>query len=453
MIDQRAADKRSQAITSGATNHGFPMTALKIDFLREISERGFVHQCTDLDGLDALMSSTPVTAYIGFDCTADSLHVGSLVPIMLLHWLQRCGHKPIVLMGGGTTKVGDPSGKDDSRQLLSETQIEANMAGIRKIFDRYLTFGDGPGDALMVNNDAWLDGLQYIDFLRDYGRHFSVNRMLTFDSVRLRLDREHPLSFLEFNYMVLQAYDFLELARRHDCVLQMGGSDQWGNIVNGIELGRRVREEQGYGKSAATGRILFGLTSPLITTAAGAKMGKTAEGAVWLNAGRLPAYDYWQFWRDCADADVGRFLRLFTLLPLDEIKRLEGLEGAEINEAKKVLANEATALCHGSEAADTAAETARRTFERGGHGDDLPTLEVSRGELEAGIAAYELLCRAGLTASNGEARRLIKGGGGRLNNQQIADETAMVGLADSDEDGSIKLSAGKKRHALVRVVD
>jgi tyrosyl-tRNA synthetase len=417
------------------------MTALKTDFLREISERGFVHQCTDLDGLDALMSRAPVTAYIGFDCTADSLHVGSLLPIMLLHWLQRSGHKPIVLMGGGTTKVGDPSGKDDARLLLSETQIEANMAGIRRIFDRYLTFGDGPGDALMVNNDAWLDGLRYIDFLRDYGRHFSVNRMLTFDSVRLRLDRDHPLSFLEFNYMVLQAYDFLELARRHDCVLQMGGSDQWGNIVNGVELGRRIDR-----------RPLYGLTSPLITTAAGAKMGKTAEGAIWLNAERLPAYDYWQFWRDCADADVGRFLRLFTLLPLDEIKRLEGLEGTESNEAKKVLANQATALCHGREAAETAAETARRTFERGGHGDDLPTLEVSRGELEAGIAAYELLCRAGLTASNGEARRLIKGGGGRLNNKQIADETATVGLADSDQDGLIKLSAGKKRHALVRVV-
>jgi tyrosyl-tRNA synthetase len=418
------------------------MTALKSDFLREITERGFVHQCTDLDGLDALMSEAPVTAYIGFDCTADSLHVGSLVPIMLLHWLQRAGHRPIALMGGGTTKVGDPSGKDDSRRLLSQTQIEANMAGIRRIFDRYLTFGDGPGDALMVNNDDWLDGLQLIDFLRDYGRHFSVNRMLTFDSVRLRLEREHPLSFLEFNYMVLQAYDFLELARRHGCVLQMGGSDQWGNIVNGVELGRRIDR-----------RPLYGLTSPLITNAAGAKMGKTAEGAVWLNAERLPAYDYWQFWRDCADADVGRFLRLFTVLPLDEIKRLEGLEGTEINEAKKVLANEATALCHGREAAETAAETARRTFERGGHGDDLPTLEVSRGELEAGIAAYELFCRAGLTASNGEARRLIKGGGGRLNNRQIVDETAMVGLADSDEDGSIKLSAGKKRHALVRVVD
>jgi tyrosyl-tRNA synthetase len=418
------------------------MTEPRSDFLREITGRGFLHQCTDLARLDALAENGPIAAYIGFDCTADSLHVGSLVPIMMLRWLQKTGHKPIVLMGGGTTKVGDPSGKDDSRQLLSETQIEANMAGIRRIFDRYLTFGDGPGDALMVNNDAWLGGLRYIDFLRDYGRHFSVNRMLTFDSVRLRLDREHPLSFLEFNYMVLQAYDFLELARRHDCVLQMGGSDQWGNIVNGVELGRRIDR-----------RPLYGLTSPLITNAAGAKMGKTAEGAVWLNAERLPAYDYWQFWRDCADADVGRFLRLFTVLPLDEIKRLEGLEGTEINEAKKVLANEATALCHGREAAETAAETARRTFERGGHGDDLPTLEVSRGELEAGIAAYELFCRAGLTASNGEARRLIKGGGGRLNNRQIADETAMVGLADSDEDGSIKLSAGKKRHALVRVVD
>jgi tyrosyl-tRNA synthetase len=418
------------------------MAAFKSDFLREISARGFVHQMTDPDGLDALMRASPVTGYIGFDCTADSLHVGSLLPIMLLHWLQRYGHKPIVLMGGGTTKVGDPSGKDDSRQLLSEAEIEANMAGIRRIFDRYLTFGEGAGEAVMANNAAWLDGLRYIDFLRDYGRHFSVNRMLTFDSVRLRLDREHPLSFLEFNYMVLQAYDFLELARRYDCVLQMGGSDQWGNIVNGVELGRRIDQ-----------RTLYGLTSPLITTAAGAKMGKTAEGAVWLNAERLPAYDYWQFWRNCDDADVGRFLRLFTLLPLDEIRRLEDLEGTEINEAKKVLASEATALCHGRDAAEAAAATARQTFEQGGHGEDLPTLEVGRNELEAGIAAYELLCRAGLTASNGEARRLIKGGGGRLNNRQIADETAMVGLADRNRDGVIKLSAGKKRHALVRVVD
>jgi tyrosyl-tRNA synthetase len=417
------------------------MTVFKSEFLREISERGFVHQCTDPEGLDALMRDSSVTAYIGFDCTADSLHVGSLLPIMLLHWLQRHGHRPIVLMGGGTTKVGDPSGKDDSRQLLSEARIEANMAGIRRIFDRYLKFGDGPGEALMVNNADWLDGLRYIDFLRDYGRHFSVNRMLTFDSVRLRLEREHPLTFLEFNYMVLQAYDFLELARRHNCVLQMGGSDQWGNIVNGVELGRRIDQ-----------RALYGLTSPLITTAGGAKMGKTAEGAIWLNAERLSAYDYWQFWRNCDDADVGRFLRLFTLLPLDEIDRLARLAGSEINDAKKTLANEATALCHGREAAEAAAATARQTFERGGHGEDLPTLEISRGELEAGIAAYELLCRAGLTTSNGEARRLIKGGGGRLNNRPIAEETAVVKLADRDEDGLIKLSAGKKRHALVRVV-
>jgi tyrosyl-tRNA synthetase len=417
------------------------MTVFKSEFLREISERGFVHQCTDPEGLDALMRDSSVTAYIGFDCTADSLHVGSLLPIMLLHWLQRHGHRPIVLMGGGTTKVGDPSGKDDSRQLLSEARIEANMAGIRRIFDRYLKFGDGPGEALMVNNADWLDGLRYIDFLRDYGRHFSVNRMLTFDSVRLRLEREHPLTFLEFNYMVLQAYDFLELARRHNCVLQMGGSDQWGNIVNGVELGRRIDQ-----------RALYGLTSPLITTAGGAKMGKTAEGAIWLNAERLSAYDYWQFWRNCDDADVGRFLRLFTLLPLNEIDRLARLAGSEINDAKKTLANEATALCHGREAAEAAAATARQTFERGGHGEDLPTLEISRGELEAGIAAYELLCRAGLTTSNGEARRLIKGGGGRLNNRPIAEETAVVKLADRDEDGLIKLSAGKKRHALVRVV-
>ena len=417
------------------------MTTLRSDFLREITGRGFVHQCTDLDGLDALAAKGPIAAYIGFDCTADSLHVGSLVPIMLLRWLQRTGHKPIVLMGGGTSKVGDPSGKDEARQLLGEDEIAGNLASIRQIFTRFLTFGDGPSDALMVDNAEWLDGLNYVAFLRDFGRHFSVNRMLSFDSVKLRLEREQPLSFLEFNYMVLQAYDFLELNRRYDCVLQMGGSDQWGNIVNGVDLGRRVDQA-----------TLYGLTSPLITTAAGAKMGKTAAGAVWLNEDRLPSYDYWQFWRNADDADVGRFLRLFTDLPEAEVRRLAALRDAEINEAKKVLANEATALCHGRAAADAAAETARRTFEEGGRGDALPSIEVARDRLAKGIPVYELLREAGLTASNGEARRLIKGGGGRINDAAIADDARLVGLADVDANGVIKLSAGKKRHALVRAV-
>ena len=415
------------------------MTEARSDFLRAIVDRGYLHQCTDLEGLDARAAGGTVTAYIGYDCTADSLHVGHLVSIMMLRWLQKTGHKPIVLMGGGTTKVGDPSGKDESRQLLTEAVIAANMAGIKQVFSQFLTFGDGPTDAIMVNNDDWLSGLQYISFLRDYGRHFSVNRMLSFDSVKLRLDREQPLSFLEFNYMILQAYDYLELARRHDCVLQMGGSDQWGNIVNGVELGRRIDQ-----------RALFGLTTPLITTASGAKMGKTAEGAVWLNEDRVSPYDYWQYWRNTEDADVGRFLRLFTELPADEIARLEALQGVEINEAKKRLADEATALCHGAAAAAAAADTARTTFEEGGLGQDLPTVEVPRGELAEGIAAYDLLRRAGLTASNGEARRLIKGGGARLNDRVIADEAHAVTLGDLNAQNLIKLSAGKKRHALVR---
>jgi tyrosyl-tRNA synthetase len=409
-------------------------------FLKAAVARGYVHQCTDTGGLDALLAAgKPVPAYIGFDATADSLHVGSLVSIMLLRLLQRSGHKPIVLMGGGTTKVGDPSGKDESRKLLSEADIAANIAGIRKNFASFLTFGGGPTDAVMVNNDDWLAGLAYIPFLRDYGRHFSVNRMLSFDSVKLRLEREQPLSFLEFNYMILQAYDFLELARRQGCVLQMGGSDQWGNIVNGVELGRRVDD-----------RTLFGLTTPLITAAGGAKMGKTAAGAVWLGADRLSPYDYWQFWRNTEDADVGRFLRLFTDLPLAEIEQLERLKGAGINEAKIRLANEATALAHGSDAAATAAETARRTFAEGGIGEDLPTIEVPRAELETGVPAFDLFRRAGLAASNGEARRLIKGGGARLNDAPLSDETRAVTLADIGGEGLIKLSAGKKRHAVVR---
>jgi len=414
------------------------MTTTGSEFLKAATQRGFIHQCTDMQGLDELASKETVRAYIGFDATADSLHAGSLVPIMLLRLLQRTGHKPIVLMGGGTTKVGDPSGKDEQRQLLDNARIDANIQGIRRIFENFLTFGDGPTDAVMVNNADWLDDLQYIPFLREYGRYFSVNRMLGFESVKLRLDREQPLSFLEFNYMVLQAYDFLELSRRNNCVLQMGGSDQWGNIVAGIELAHKCDQRQ-----------LYGLTTPLLTTASGAKMGKTAAGAIWLNEERLSAYDYWQYWRNTEDADVGRFLRLFTDLPMDEIARLEALEGAEINEAKKILANEATTLCRGADTAAAAAETARKTFEQGVIAEDLPTITVSRDDLESGIPAFELMRRAGLANSNGEARRLIKGGGGRLNDLAIKEETAQVTLADLNPDGVIKLSAGKKRHALV----
>jgi tyrosyl-tRNA synthetase len=416
------------------------MTATsRTPFLAAIEARGYLHQCTDLDALDGRLAAGPMVAYIGFDCTADSLHVGNLVSIMLLRHWQKTGNKPIVLMGGGTTKVGDPSGKDESRRLLSDDEIARNMASIRRVFAQFLTFGDGPSDAVMANNADWLDRLSYIPFLRDYGRHFSVNRMLSQDSVKLRLEREQPLSFLEFNYMVLQAYDFLELARRLDCHMQMGGSDQWGNIVMGVELGRRVDN-----------RALFGLTSPLITTSSGEKMGKTAQGAVWLNAERRSAYEYWQFWRNTGDADVGRFLRLFTELPLDEIARLESLQDSEINHAKEVLATAATTLCHGKAAAEAAAETARRVFAEGGVGDDLPTIDVPRADLERGIAIFELLVRAGLAASNSEARRLVKGGGARVNDAAVASETQAVGLADIGPQGTIKLSAGKKRHALVR---
>ena len=413
---------------------------LQSDFLNIAAARGFVHQCTDMEALDAaLCKSAPRTCYIGFDCTADSLHVGSLMPIMLLRWFQKSGHKPIVLLGGGTSKVGDPSGKDESRRLLTDRQIEKNKASIRSVFRNFLSFGDGPADAMMADNADWLDSLEYIPFLREYGRRFSINRMLSFDSVKLRLEREQPLTFLEFNYMILQAYDFLELHRRYGCILQMGGSDQWGNIVNGVELGRR-----------ADGAALFGLTSPLIATASGAKMGKTADGAVWLNADRVLPYDYWQFWRNAADADVGRFLRLFTELPLDEISRLEALGGAEINEAKKILANEAAGLCHGPEASRTAAETARDTFEGGGASGNLPGIDVPRAELGDGVAAFELFHRAGLCSSRGEARRLIKGGGGRINDVVVGDEAQSVTLEHLGAEGSIKLSAGRKRHALVR---
>ncbi len=415
------------------------MSAHKSAFIQTVTERGFLHQCTDIEQLDKLATDGVVSAYIGFDCTAPSLHVGSLLPIMLLRILQQSGHKPIVLMGGGTTLVGDPSGKDASRQLLDEAAINANMASIKEIFSRFLTFGDGPTDAVMVNNADWLKDLNYIEFLRDYGAHFSINRMLTFDSVKLRLDREQTLSFLEFNYMILQAYDFLELGRRTGCKLQMGGSDQWGNIVNGVELARRV-----------DGAELFGLTSPLLTTASGAKMGKTADGAVWLNAEQLAPYDYWQYWRNTEDGDVGRFLRLFTELPLDEITRLEKLEGVEINDAKKVLAFEATKMAHGKQAAEAAAETARQTFEEGKLGADLPTVDIKRVDLENGIPAFKAMVQAGLCSSNGEARKLIKGGGARINDVAIASETQSVTAQDLNSDGIIKLSAGKKRHALLK---
>jgi tyrosyl-tRNA synthetase len=414
------------------------MTEPRSEFLRTLEARSFIHQCTDMEAMDDAALTAPMVAYVGYDCTAPSLHVGNLVSIMLLRWFQRCGHKPIVLMGGGTTKVGDPTGKEEMRKILSDEQIAENMAGIKAAFSNFLEFGDGPTDAIMVNNADWLDSLNYMEFLRDYGRHFSVNRMLSQDSVKLRLEREQPMSFLEFNYMVLQAYDFLELSRRYNCVAQMGGSDQWGNIVNGVELGRRV-----------DGTQLFGLTTPLIALASGAKMGKSAQGAVWLNAEMRSAYDYWQFWRNSDDADVARFLRLFTELPLEDIAAATA-DGSDINEAKKLLANAATTLCHGADAAREAAETARKTFEDGAIGDSLPVIGVLRSELDAGLPAFEALQRAGLCASGGEARRLIKGGGGRVNDVAFSNETQLVSAGDLNDDGVIKLSAGKKRHALLR---
>ncbi len=417
------------------------MAQYKSDFVNQLTARGFMHQCTDLDALDEKCAAGPVTAYIGFDCTAPSLHVGSLVSIMLLRLLQQTGHKPIVLMGGGTTRIGDPTGRDDSRKMLTDADIAANMDGIKQVFRKFLAFGDGPTDAVMVNNADWLDELKYIELLRDVGPHFTINRMLTFDSVRLRLDREQPMTFLEFNYMILQAYDFVELSRKHDCTLQMGGSDQWGNIVNGVELGRRIADKQ-----------LYGLTTPLLTTASGAKMGKTADGAVWLNDDALSHYDYWQYWRNTEDADVGRFLRLFTELPPDEIERLEKLEGAGINDAKKVLADEATKLCRGADAAEEARRTAVTTFEQGGLGESLPSVEIAKAEIEGGIGVLTLFTQAGLASSNGDARRLIKGGGAKINDAQVTDERATVGLDAVNADGVIKLSAGKKRHALIRPV-
>ena len=403
------------------------MTQFRSDLLTLLDERGYIHQVTDADGLDALAAREIVPGYIGFDATAPSLHVGSLVQIMLLRRLQQAGHKPIVLMGGGTTKIGDPSGRDESRKLLSHEEIEANIVSIRRIFERFLTFGDGPTDAIMVNNDDWLSQLQYIPFLRDIGPHFTINRMLTFDSVQLRLSREQPLTFLEFNYMILQAYDFLELSRHAACRLQMGGSDQWGNIVNGVELSRRV-----------DGTQVYGLTTPLMVTAEGTKMGKTASGAVWLNADLLSPYDYWQFWRNTADADVGRFLRRFTDLPLGEIARLEALQGAEINEAKKILADAATAMAHGDEASIEAAETARKTFEEGAAGEALPTLKVA-----GSISLVDALLGLGLSASKNEARRLIAQGGARIDGQAVNEDVPIAVTCD------VRVSSGKKKHGLL----
>ena len=417
------------------------MTKYKSDFLRVLEARGFIQDLTEPEELDKLLSAETVTGYAGFDATADSLHAGHLIPIMLLYWLQQTGHRPIALIGGGTTKVGDPTGKDETRQLLSDDAIAGNIESIRGTFEKILTFGDGATDAILVNNDEWLGGLSYIPFLREVGRHFTINRMLTMDSVKLRLEREQPLTFLEFNYMILQSYDFVELNKRYGCRLQMGGSDQWGNIVNGIDLGRRIADAH-----------MFGLTTPLLTTSSGKKMGKTVEGAVWLNPNRLSPYDYWQYWRNSEDGDVGRFLKLYTSMPLAEIERLEKLEGAEINEAKKILATEATAVIHGRAEAEKALKTAEETFAGSGVSQDLPTIEVARDKLEAGLGVLEAFHTAGLAASNSEARRLIKGGGAKVNDKAVSDERSSLTLNDLDSDGVIKLSMGKKRHVLVKPV-
>jgi len=418
------------------------MTKFKSDFLRTMQERGFIHQISDESGLDDLLAKESVTAYIGFDPTAPSLHAGSLIQIMMLHWFQATGHRPISLMGGGTGMVGDPSFKEEARQLMTVDTIESNIASIKRVFANYLDYDKGPKDgALMINNAEWLRSLNYLEFLRDVGRHFSVNRMLSFDSVKTRLDREQSLSFLEFNYMILQAYDFVELAKRYDCRLQMGGSDQWGNIINGIDLGHRMGTQQ-----------LYALTSPLLTTSSGAKMGKSANGAVWLNSEMLSAYDFWQYWRNTEDADVPRFLKLYTTLPMDEIGRLATLAGSEINEVKKILATEVTAILHGREAAEQAAETARKTFEEGGLSDNLPSVEVPAADLEAGIGLLSLIVRAGLAASNGEARRHVQGGAVKINDAAVSDERLAIGMAQMTRDGVIKLSLGKKKHILVRAI-
>ncbi|TPW29803.1 tyrosine--tRNA ligase [Martelella alba] len=417
------------------------MSTFKSEFLHTLSERGFVHQISDESGLDDLLAKEQVTAYIGFDPTAPSLHAGSLIQIMLLHWFQKSGHQPISLMGGGTGMVGDPSFKDEARKLMTIDMIEDNIASIKRVFANYLDYDRSDSPALMINNADWLREINYLEFLRDVGRHFSVNRMLSFDSVKTRLDREQSLSFLEFNYMILQAYDFVELYQRTGCRLQMGGSDQWGNIVNGIDLGHRMDTPQ-----------LYALTAPLLTTSSGAKMGKSASGAVWLNPDMLSAYDFWQFWRNTEDADVSRFLKLYTTLPMDEIARLSALGGAEINEVKKILATEVTAMLHGRDAAEQAAETARKTFEEGAHGDNLPTIEVAAGELEGGLGILTLLVQAELAASNGEARRHIKGGAVKLNDKPVSDDRLMVGTGEVTGEGVIKISLGKKKHVLIKPV-
>ena len=415
------------------------MSEFKSDFLHTLSERGFIHQTSDDQGLDKLFQEETVTAYIGFDPTAASLHAGSLTQIMLLHWLQQTGHKPISLMGGGTGMVGDPSFKDESRQLMTLEKIDENIASLKEIFANYLTYGDGKTDALMVNNADWLKGINYLEFLRDVGRHFSVNRMMAFDSVKLRLDREQSLSFLEFNYMILQGYDFVELAKSHDCRVQLGGSDQWGNIINGIDLGHRMGTKQ-----------LYAITTPLLTTSSGAKMGKSANGAIWLNSDMLSTYDFWQYWRNTEDADVSKFMKLFTTLPMDEINRLSALGGSEINEVKKILATEITALAHGRAQAETAAETARKTFEEGAVAQDLPSINVAASDLKDGVGLLSLIVSAGLAGSNGEARRHIKGGAIKINDKQVTDERTMITDTSTSDEGVIKLSMGKKKHVLIR---
>ncbi|KQQ58810.1 tyrosine--tRNA ligase [Rhizobium sp. Leaf311] len=415
------------------------MSRFKSDFLRTLDERGFIHQISDEAGLDELFAKETVTAYIGFDPTAPSLHAGGLIQIMMLHWMQKTGHQPISLMGGGTGMVGDPSFKDEARQLMTVDTIESNIASIKRVFSNYLDYDAATAPALMINNGDWLRDINYLEFLRDVGRHFSVNRMLSFDSVKTRLDREQSLSFLEFNYMILQAYDFVELNKRTGCRLQMGGSDQWGNIINGIDLGHRMGTPQ-----------LYALTSPLLTTSSGAKMGKSMNGAVWLNPDMLSAYDFWQYWRNTEDADVSRFLKLYTTLPMDEIARLSALGGSEINEVKKILATEITAMLHGRENAEQAAETARKTFEEGALADNLPSIEVPKSELEAGLGLLSLIVRAGLAASNGEARRHVQGGAVKINDQSMSDERQVIGAGEITADGVIKLSLGKKKHILVR---
>jgi tyrosyl-tRNA synthetase len=417
------------------------MTALKSDFLSILSQRGFIHQISDAEGLDALAARSEIVAYVGYDCTAPSLHIGHLLSIMMLHWLQQTGNKPIALMGGGTTRVGDPSGRDETRKLLTYEQIDANKDSIKTTFAKFLKFGAGKGDAVMADNAEWLTTLNYIEMLREVGRHFSINRMLTMDSVKLRLEREQELSFIEFNYMILQSYDFVELAKRYGCNLQMGGSDQWGNIVNGIDLGRRMGTHQ-----------LYALTCPLLTTSSGAKMGKTAAGAVWLNSDMLPVYDYWQFWRNTEDGDVERFLKLFTLLPLDEVARLAALQGQDINEAKKVLATEATALMHGRDLAEQAAETARQTFEEGALAETLPTIEIGKTDLDKGVGVLTAFVQAGFVTSTSEARRQVKSGGLKINDVTVADEKMTLSGKDLTPEGVIKLSLGKKKHALLKPI-